>query len=371
MVELKQIYRTAVDEDLPPTITMQVGERTLHYRKLSWPHGEGDVGLRYGENPHQPAAMYVPEDQPTVIGSLSWLKLGKGGPSWINVADMDHAIRILRFLDRPAAVVMKHLNPSGVAVQRDGQTLADVVRAARLSDERASFGAVVALNRIVDGEMATEILANFVEAVVAPGYTEEAMTLFAAKKDLRVALVTGMELLPKYVGDDTPLDVKVLADGSLLVQRPYLSKIRSVADFQLMPEARSGDSVVRAQTLPTPDQLDDLLLAWYVTTGVRSNGVVFVKDGRTLAVGTGEQERVGAVEQAITKALQKGHDLRGAVVSSDAFFPFRDAIDALAKAGVAAVVQPGGSLRDAEVIEACNEYGMALIFTGERCFGHF
>lgn len=371
MNDLKKLYRTAVAEAFPDVIRVTIGEDEVLYRKKTWPDGGTSVGLRYGENPHQPGAFYAPEGTPGVIGSLVWRKLGKGGPSWINVADMDHALKILRFFDRPAAVIMKHLNPSGVAVTVRDETLVDAVRAARRSDERASFGGVVALNRTVDGAVATEVMTNFVEAIVAPGYTPEALEVFAAKKDLRVAEIPGLERLPRFVGDGAPLDLKVLSDGSLLLQQPFLTRIRTTADFILHPEASGGDGPVRGEHAPGPEQLEDLRTAWYVNTGVRSNGVVFVKDGKTLAVGTGEQERVGAVEQAITKAREKGHDLAGAVVSSDAFFPFRDAVDAFAKVGVKAVVQPGGSLRDAEVIAACNEHGIAMVFTGERCFGHF
>lgn len=371
MMDLKQMYRTPVAEEHPPEITVMLGDRQLVYRKVAWPAENGTVGLRYGENPHQPAAFYAPQGVPSVLGGLSWVKLGKGGPSWINLADMDHALRILRYFPRPAAAVMKHLNPAGVAVQLGDEPLADVYRSARASDSRASFGAVAAFNRVLDAETAREIISTYVEAVVAPGYSEEAAALLATKKDLRVAAVTGLERLPRFVGDPAGFDLKVLADGSLLLQQPYLTAVRSAADLVLQPAAGTGDDEVRCESRPTETELADLLFAWYVTAGVRANAIVLARGGRTLAVGTGEQERVGAVEQAISKARHKGHDLQGAVVGSDAFFPFRDAIDALAEAGVRAVVQPGGSLRDAEVIRACNERGLAMVFTGERCFAHF
>lgn len=158
-----------------------------------------------------------------------------------------------------------------------------------------------------------------------------------------------------------------MGDGGLLVQQPYLTRIRTAADLTQLPTA--GD--VQGQVAPDAAQLEDLLLAWYVAAGVRSNAVVLVKDGRTIAVGTGEQERVGAVEQAIAKARQKGHDLAGAVAASDAFFPFPDAVEALAQAGVRAIIQPGGSLRDADVLTAANNHSLAMVFTGERCFAHF
>ncbi len=373
--DLKAAYRTAVSEGFPDRIALEFGERRVEYRKVAWPTagtGMDDaeaVGLRYGENPHQPAAFYAAPGA-AGLGSLAWLKLGKGGPSWINLADIEHAMRILRFFEEPAALVMKHLNPSGAARRSREESLAAIYAAARDCDSRAAFGGVVVLNETVDQATAEEITTSYVEVVAAPGFTPSALDVLGRKRDLRVARTCDPRCLPRYIGDDIAgaVDLKVCSDGSLLVQAPYLTKIRSAGDFGLHPAA---DGNARADVAPTAEQLADLLLAWYVNTGVRSNGIVFARGGRTLAIGTGEQERVGAVEQAIAKARQKGHDLRGAVMSSDAFFPFRDAVDACAEAGVSAIVQPGGSVRDAEVIASCNEHGIALAFTGERCFGHF
>lgn len=352
----KNIYRTALLEDFPSDISLRCGEREVNYRKVTWTDGENNVGLRYGENPHQPAAYYVPES----TRPLSWLKMGKGGPSWINLADIDHACRILRNFEQPAALIMKHLNPAGVAVGKKEEEMAELYRRARHCDERSSFGGVAVFNRMVDEETAIEVLSTFMEAVAAPGFSDEALDVLSRKKDLRVA-----QVLLDYSG--AALDLKVLSDGSLLVQTPYSTRIRTVDDFLIRPEAAG----VVCQRIPTEEESIDLLFAWQVNGGVRSNGIVLARGGRTLAIGTGEQERVGAVEQAIAKAHQKGHRLQGAVVSSDAFFPFPDAIEALAAAGITAIIQPGGSLRDAEVIRACNERGIAMVTTGERCFAHF
>jgi len=371
MPELKELYRTPVAEAHPAEITVTVGDRPIVYRKATWSYDGQDVALRYGENPHQPAAFYAPAEGVGAMSRLTWVKLGKGGPSWINLADMDHALRILKYLNRPAVAVMKHLNPAGVAEQHTTEALAEIYAAARACDERASFGGVVAFNRVVDGQTARELTGTFIEAVVAPDYTEEAIALLSEKRDLRVARVDGIDELPRFEGDAAGFDLKVLNDGSILLQRPYLTRIRSVADLVQQPVVGQGHDAVRVEHKPTPSELADLLFAWYVNTGVRSNGIVIAKHGRTLAVGTGEQERVGAVEQAIHKARSKGHDLRDSVVSSDAFFPFRDSVDALAAAGVRAIVQPGGSLRDAEVARACNEQNIAMVFTHERCFAHF
>lgn len=378
--DLKSVYRTAVSEGFADRLVLEVGGNRIEHRKVAWPtegtgmEGQGGtVGLRYGENPHQPAAFYAPPGA-FALGSIEWVKLGKGGPSWINLADIEHAWRILRFFDRPAAVVMKHLNPSGAATRVGTETLAQIYAAARDCDSRAAFGGVVGLNETVDAATAEEIASTYIEVVAAPGFSPEALAILGKKKDLRLAKVCDPRRLPRYVGDDLAgvLDLKVFTDGSVLLQQPFLTRIRQARDFRLNPEARAADGMtVRGQVVPTPEQLEDLLLAWYVNTGVRSNGIVFARGGRTLAIGTGEQERVGAVEQAIAKAKQKGHDLRGAVMSSDAFFPFRDAIDACAAVGVAAIVQPGGSVRDAEVLSACNEHGIGMVFTEERCFAHF
>lgn len=339
---LKTAYRTARSESLPDKIEIKIGEQSLLLHKQG--------SLRYGENPHQSAAHYAQQ------ATLEWIKDGKGGSSWTNLADLDQAGKILRYLEQPAALVMKHLNPSGVA---QGASLPEVYRAARDCDPRAAFGGVAVVNRNLDAKTAEAMLEGFLEVVAAPEFSPQALELLHTKKDLRLAKISPPQNLPRFVGDPGQLELRILADGGCLVQEAFLSKLRGTGDL----ESVSGQA--------TPQQLEDLLFAWYVTTGVRSNGVVIVRDGRTLAVGTGQQERVGAVEQAIQKAQEKGHQLQGAVLASDGFFPFRDSIDLMAAAGIQAVVQPGGSVKDAEVFEACQEHGIAMVFSGERCFGHF
>jgi phosphoribosylaminoimidazolecarboxamide formyltransferase/IMP cyclohydrolase len=352
---LSAMYRTRQEANFPDRITMTFGDRTLTYERQTWPHDNQSIGLRYGENPHQTAACYTPQGQ---TPALTWLKMGKGGPSWTNLADLDHAWRILRALPDGAAIVMKHLNPSGVAIAREGRDLLDTYRLARDCDARASFGGVVMFNRPVDLALAEELLTTFIEVVAAPAFSDQALERLSSKADLRIARYESTTEAPAAP------DLKVLSDGSLLVQDPFFTRIHTPQDC-LMPPADAG---VRA---PSEAEWADLLLAWHVACGVRSNAVVLVRDGQTLAVGTGEQERVGAVEQAIAKALQKGHTLAGAVVASDGFFPFRDAIDHLAHAGVKAVIQPGGSVRDNDVFGACREHDLAMVLTGERCFAHF
>lgn len=337
--------------------------------------------LRYGTNPNQGAAFYRPADGThLVLGAMEILKSGKGGLSQTNIEDMHHALNIVKYFERPACAVMKHLNPSGAAVRFREESQAEVYRKARDADSRAAFGSVVAFNTIVTGETAAEIMGTIVEAVVAPSYEPEALAVFEdferfkRNRHIRVVKVNNLCSLPKFEGDNTGgvLEVKVFSDGSLVVAEPFVTSIRGPED--LVPaEAEDGDGrKIVCRTAPAADQLQDLLFAWYVNFNVRSNGVIIARDGVTLAVGTGQQDRVGAVEQAIEKAKTYfgAEALRGATLGSDGFFPFRDSIDRLAQVGIAAVIQPGGSLRDWEVVEAANEHGIAMVFTGERCFSH-
>ncbi|MCE5271156.1 IMP cyclohydrolase [bacterium] len=337
--------------------------------------------LRYGTNPNQGAAFYRPAGAGLlVLGSMQILKSGKGGLSQTNLEDMHHALNIVKYFDRPAVAVMKHLNPSGAAVQFRGETQVEVYRKARDADSRAAFGSVVAFNTQVTAAAAEEIMGTVVEAVVAPAYESAALAAFedyqrfGRNRHIRVVKVDNLDKLPRFEGDNTEghLEVKVFGDGSLVLAEPFLSSIRGPQDLVPAEAENSEGQKIVCATAPTPDQMQDLLFGWYVNFNVRSNGVIIVRDGVTLAVGTGQQDRVGAVEQAIEKAVTYAgaESLRGSAISSDGFFPFRDSIDRLAEAGISSVIQPGGSLRDWEVVEACNEHGIAMVFTGERCFSH-
>jgi phosphoribosylaminoimidazolecarboxamide formyltransferase/IMP cyclohydrolase len=219
-----------------------------------------------------------------------------------------------------------------------------------------------------------------VECVIAPSYTEFALAVLrrneGTKKlnnSIRVARVANIDQIPKFIGDNITglYNIRNLADGTLTFEVPYLTRIRSAADFVTDPMVVDKDGKEHVATTQVPKELlDDCLTAWYLNINTRSNGIVFVGDGMALAVGTGQQERIGAVEQAIEKAKQKGHSLEGAVMSSDAFFPQRDCIDAVAAEGVKAIVWPAGSQNDSLVIDAANEHGIALLATLERCFLH-
>ncbi|MCK5449237.1 IMP cyclohydrolase [Candidatus Pacearchaeota archaeon] len=382
VTDMKRIYRTDVDGDFQDQLNLQLTKENE---------------LRYGENPNQSAAMYRLGG--TNLAELTDIRLpksGKGGLSATNFMDVTRALEFLKFFESPAVAVMKHLVPSGFSRQYQGNSLDNIYERARDTDARSAFGSIVVLNRPVDKVTAEAIMSSYVEGVAAPEFEEGSMGILERKKDIRAILYSNLDRLPRFKGDDIKglYDIKGLPTGRVLVQEPYLSSIKGPEDLILDPLVKKeGKDFVVARD-PTPQELEDLLTAWYVNLGVRSNGIVFVKDGTTLAVGTGQQERVGAIEQAIIKSYQKAMDregieydpmagifnlddqvavspLKGAVFSSDAFFPFRDSIDTVAKHGVTAVIQPGGSVKDGEIIQAVNEHDMAMAFTLERGFGHF
>ena len=366
---LKNMYRSRAEGDFPDSIEL-LGRA---YEKVD--------DLRYGTNPHQPAAFYRPAgSQQLVLGAYQLLKTGKSGLSQTNIEDMHHAVGILKYLQRPACAVMKHCNPSGVAEQRGDMPLVRVYERARDADSQAAFGSVVVSNTQVDEATADAIMQTIVEGVAAPDFSPEALAAlnnadhYKRNRELRIIKLPEFSRLPKYVGDgDGVWEMKVFDDGSVVLATPYLSRVRSTGDLVLAHGDHKTKGAVQIARTPTQDELDDLLFAWYVNIHVRSNGVVIAKNGQTLAVGTGEQDRVGAVQQAIFKAQQKykgDETLAGAVMASDGFFRFRDAVDAATGAGVTALAQPGGSVNDYDVIEACNEAGATMVFTLERCFSH-
>lgn len=337
--------------------------------------------LRYGTNPHQPAAYYKPADECCPIGDLEVLKNGKNGLSQTNLEDISGALNIVKFCSSPACAVMKHVNPSGAAAGLPGETLREVYLKARDADSRAAFGSTVAFNREVDADTAREIMSTFVECVVAPAVSPEALAIlndgehFRLNKSIRVLRCGDPALLPRYTGEagERFNTFKVLADGSLIIAAPLTTSLRGVDDLKRAhgENSRCGAQVSTAPV--APGQLEDLIFAWYVNLSVRSNGVVIASGLQTLSVGTGEQDRVGAVEQAVAKfsAKYKGTGtLKGAVMSSDGFFPFEDGVEVAAAAGISAIIAPAGSLRDADVIRRANELGVALFHTPERIFSH-
>ena len=367
--DLKQMYRSRTEGQFPESVEI-IGRK---YVKVE--------NLRYGTNPHQPAAFYRPADgQRLVLGAYEILKTGKSGLSQTNIEDMHHAVGILKYMRVPSCAVMKHCNPSGVAMQVGQAPLVDIYRRARDADAQAAFGSVVVFNTGVDGETAAEIMATIVEGVAAPGFTQEAVDTFRdadrfkKNREIRIVQLPDFSALPKFIDEGTSvLEIKVFDDGSLVLAQPYLSRVKSGDDLVPAYNEHKTKGRIEIQRPPTPRELDDLLFAWYVNIHVRSNGVVIAKNGQTICVGTGEQDRVGAVQQALVKAREKykgTESLDGAAMASDGFFPFRDAVDAATSQGVRAIVQPGGSVNDFEAIEACNEVGATMMFSMERCFSH-
>ena len=413
--DLKKMYRTVMDDHFPERMEVAFidgGERqTLFYEKVSWVIGDVRKGLRYGENPGQEAALYKLVNGSLRLGEVETIRPGRylatdaellqsgKHPGKINITDADNALNILRyFSERPTAAIMKHNNPCGVAM---GESLEDAYLRADRADRLAAFGGCIGLNRPVDRATASAIVERYAEVVVAPEFEAGVMDIFTARKDLRVMRIANMARLETFVGERFA-DFKSLTDGGVIVQGSYAPKALTKAD--LTPaECVYKDETYRVKREPTDKEYDDLLFGWLVESGITSNSVIYVKDGATVGIGTGEQDRVGVAEIARDKAYRKLADLisfeeeglpfnqlahgekraeilarveeahgglTGAVMVSDAFFPFRDGIEVGLREGVTAVVQPGGSMRDFESIEACNEFGATMVFTGERSFRH-
>ncbi|HET7405307.1 MAG TPA: IMP cyclohydrolase, partial [Candidatus Bathyarchaeia archaeon] len=283
--EIRKIYRTAQKEEFPRSLKLVMDGRTVEYSKVQWRVDGQDRGLRYGTNPHQKAALYKPVQSNQGVGSVEWVKWGKDGPSATNIEDGSHGLRIVRYFDLPAVAVMKHLNPSGVAV---GDDLAGTYAQARDADPRAAFGSVVVMNRRVDAATANEIASTFVEVVYAPGYDESALAILNVKKDIRLGKVS-----TPLSGSDNP-DIVVLEDGSLVLEDSYRTTIRSVEELKHMP--------VATRRKPSETEEKSLLYAWWTACEVRSNAVVFWKSNMSQAIGTGQQDRIGAIEACIDKA---------------------------------------------------------------------
>ena len=338
--------------------------------------------LRYGTNPHQVGCFYKKADEVSVIGDMKILKNGKSGLSQTNLEDISYALNIVKFFDEAACAVMKHVNPSGAAVACNNDTLKDVYLKARNADKRAAFGSVIAFNKSVDIETAKEIMSTFCECVVAPAYDDGVLDIFndgenyKLNKHIRIVQCGDISKLPKYVGDEQDMSnytIKVLADGSVVLAAPLLTSLQDVSELRPAEAENKACGYQKSEIAATPEQLKDLLFAWYVNINVRSNGVVIAKNGQTLSVGTGEQDRVGAIEQAIIKFKDKYEGegtLQGAVMASDGFFPFADGVERAAEAGITAIISPSGSLKDADVIKRANELGVALYHAPERIFSH-
>jgi phosphoribosylaminoimidazolecarboxamide formyltransferase / IMP cyclohydrolase len=330
-------YLTAVETD---------GSRKAYPEQINFSFAKVQ-DMRYGENPHQSAAFY--RDLNTVPGGIAdYTQLQGKELSYNNIGDSDAAWECVKTFEQPACVIVKHANPCGVAV---ADTPLNAYKLAYATDPTSAFGGIIAFNRELDEASAAQIVANqFVEVIIAPGASEAALKVTAAKQNVRVLTVP-------LSGAHNQYDMKRVT-GGLLVQSPDAFNVQA------------AHLKVATKIQPTAEQLQDLLFAWRVAKYVKSNAIVFCKGGQTLGVGAGQMSRVDSTRIASIKAQNAGLSLAGSVVASDAFFPFRDGVDVLAEAGARAVIQPGGSMRDEEVIAAADEHGLAMVFTGHRHFRH-
>jgi phosphoribosylaminoimidazolecarboxamide formyltransferase/IMP cyclohydrolase len=430
MSDIKKMYKTIMADNFPPEMTILFGDQKLVYKKRSWKladEGTGELiekGLRYGENPDQQAAMYQLVSGNLALAGVKFIDPGNGlvsaitekqmiqagkHPGKTNFTDLDNALNIMKFLmDRPAVAIMKHNNPCGVA---QGKTILEAYERANMADRIAAFGGCLVVNRAMDKRTAEMANSNYLEVVAAPEYEEGAVAILSKRKNLRIIKLEKIGDLAKY-RDMSFVEFKALIDGGLIVQQSQKNKIRTKADFQEAKTVYKGKEYT-IERKPTDREYDDMLFGWNVEQGITSNSVIYVKDGVTVGIGTGEQDRVGVAEIAIFKAYTKYADalcfkkhgipykdfeleagqgkrdkgalkeideqtkkdkggLIGSIMVSDAFFPFRDGVDVGIKEGISAIVQPGGSDRDFDAITACNEANpkVTMVFTGQRVFKH-
>lgn len=416
MKRLRQIYHRIIKDNFPEEIRISFNGQTLIYHKRTWQVKGERRGLRYGENPNQEAALYELVNGNLILGECHFIapkaglisSLSEGNfhqfgkhPSLINLTDIDRGLGILKYLTkRPAAMIIKHNNPCGVAY---GNDLTEAFTRAYFSDCIAAFGGCILLNRELDKETAELINNSYFEVLVAPSFALGTLDILRKRKNLRIIQIERLDRLAEYKNMRF-LEFRSLMDGGLIVQQSPVTNIEDISDFQLA-EAEYKGEVYKIKRAPTEREANDLLFGWYVQQGLTSNAVVFIKEEATVAIGLGEPDRVGAVEAATFKAYNKYKDalsikrhgipykmlkdpkekevieaettevhggLKGSVMVSDGFFPFRDGVDVAISQGVTAIAQPGGSIRDFEVICACNEANppVAMVFTRERAFRH-
>ena len=430
MSDLKKMYKTIMDDNFPDEMTIKFGDQTLIYRKRAWKIPDektGELiekGLRYGENPDQQAALFELVNGNLVLGDCKFIGAGNGlvssinetdmiqagkHPGKTNLTDLDNALNILKYLaGKPAAIILKHNNPCGAAY---GSNVAEAYDRANMADRIAAFGGCLVVNRPMDKATAEMVSNNYLEVVAAPEFEDGAVEILAKRKNLRIVRINRINELEKYRSMRF-VDFKSLMDGGIIVQQSPLNRIRTKDDFLPAKTVFKGKEYA-IERQPTEKEYEDMLFGWNVEQGITSNSVIYVKDGVTVGIGTGEQDRVGVAEIAIFKAYTKYADalcfkkygvpyktfeleasqgkrdiaalreideqtkkdkggLIGSTMVSDAFFPFRDGVDVGIKEGVSAIVNPGGSERDFEPIEACNQANpkVTMVFTGQRAFKH-
>lgn len=429
MSNLKKMYTTILGDSFPMDMTISFGEQKLVYRKRTWgiPLEDGTIderGIRYGENPDQEAALYELVNGNLTLGDCSFIEPGNGlvsaigvedmlqvgkHPGKINLTDVDNGLNIIKYLtDKPAAVILKHNNPCGAAI---ATSLSEAYTKANRCDRIAAFGGAVIINRPVDVDTASMMAENYLEVVCAPDFEEGSLEILAARKNLRVIKMNAIDRLADFEKFRF-VDFKSLIDGGIIAQQSAVNSIRSLADLQPATATRKGIDY-RCERQATQGEIDDMIFGWAIEHGVTSNSVLYIKDGCTVGIGNGEQDRVGVAEIAVHKAYIKYADilcfdahkipyadlcleisqgdrdldhkeaidaqvqedragLPGSVMISDAFFPFRDGADVGIEQGISAILQAGGSMRDSDTIQACNEADpqVAMMFTGQRSFKH-
>ncbi|MCD6184693.1 MAG: IMP cyclohydrolase [Deltaproteobacteria bacterium] len=413
--DLKKIYRTIMDDHFSPEMEISFidgdNRQTLFYEKVVWTIDNVQKGLRYGENPGQEAALYKLVNGNLVLGDTETIQPGKylasdiellqsgKHPGKTNLTDTDNALNILRyFTEKPVAVIVKHNNPCGVAMS---DSLEDAYKKAHMADRVAAFGGCIALNRSVDRATAEAVCKQFAEVVVAPDFEDGVMDIFAKKSNLRIIRVRNIERLQTFVGQRC-VEFKSLIDGGIIAQWSFVPSAETKKDLKLAETEYKGKTY-SIKREPDDREYQDMLFGWLVESGITSNSVIYVKDLTTVGIGTGEQDRVGVAEIARDKAYRKLADryayetygkayndlqdqdkkdeadamaakenggLKGASMVSDAFFPFRDGVDVGIKEGISSIIQPGGSGNDYQSIEACNEAGVTMVYTGQRSFKH-
>jgi phosphoribosylaminoimidazolecarboxamide formyltransferase/IMP cyclohydrolase len=429
MSDFKKMYTNILGDSFPMDMTISFGDQTLVYRKKTWKiTGEdGSIderGVRYGENPDQEAALYELVNGNLTLGGCKFIEPGNGlvsaiavedmlqvgkHPGKINLTDIDNGLNIIKYLDgKPSVVILKHNNPCGAAY---ADSLSTAFNKALRCDRIAAFGGAVVLNRPCDIDTAELLANNYLEVVCAPEFEDGTLEVLGRLKNLRIIKIATITRLRDFESFRF-VDFKSLIDGGIIVQQSAVNSIRTIGDLTPAVASWKGEEFA-CQRQPDQREIDDMIFGWAVEHGVTSNSVLYVKDGVTVGIGTGEQDRVGVAEIAVHKAyikyadiscfdehgigyadlalaIQQGKEsadkkeaidsrvlkdragLPGSVMISDAFFPFRDGADVGIAQGVSAILQAGGSLRDFETIQACNEADpkVAMMFTGQRSFKH-
>lgn len=413
--DLKKMYKTIMDDHFTPSMEISFIDKdkrqTLVYEKVTWTIDNVEKGLRYGENPGQEAALYKLVNGNLILGETTTIQAGKylvsdiellqsgKHPGKTNLTDADNALNILRYLtEKPAVVIVKHNNPCGAAISN---SVEDAYLKAYMADRIAAFGGCIAVNRPIDKAVAEAISNQYAEVVVAPEFEDGTLDILGRRKNLRVIRIGNIGKLNSFASKKV-VDFKSLIDGGIVSQFSFSPDARTKDDLKIASSVYK-DKNYTVNRKPSDNEYKDMLFGWFVEAGITSNSVIYVKDGVTVGIGTGEQDRVGVAEIAVDKAYRKLSDrycfekfgkgyndlddinkkteidkmvadkkggLIGSTMVSDAFFPFRDGIDIGLKQGVSSVIQPGGSQNDYQSIEACNEVDATMVYTGQRSFKH-